>query len=331
MKKILAVILTLTIIFTLCACGKKEDTDEKAVGMANPWRACEKSEISEEFYLYMEIPEDAKDVVYQMNDTIHMGEAKYTSDGTDFVYRVQYTPELQDISGMYCKWDLEENGNMMANVDEFYENYQGNETKTMCKSDSDGDAQVINWYDPVFGRTMCLIAESKDLNGFDIQALAEQMYYQPDPDSVYMECFGDGWVTSFDVRDIRSREEGDSVIFSFYNPTVQTAGSNYVIITTKENTDYETVLNEIKDSFNDKDGKIDFGYFGADSIESYTYIAPSNPSKESGLSISNTYTAIPTGNNVILIEGYATVESDDEIANIVSGAFEYILDGFFLN
>ena len=193
MKKSVAVIIIGLMLISLCACSieavqvTEEPIEENFAGMPNPWCECTKKDIADEFNLFMNIPENASDVVIQKNETIKMGEAKYVSDGIEFIYRVQYTDKLEDISGNYCEWDKTENIRIFAVIDEFYEDYSGNEAIMMSGKGMNGDEQVICWYDPVFNRTLCLEASAKDLSSFDIKAVAEQMYYQPDPDMLNMD------------------------------------------------------------------------------------------------------------------------------------------------
>lgn len=353
MKKLFAITMTSLMLVSLCACGNKEpeaaassdqttetatvdeavDTsdevvDDAEVGMANPWVDATPAEIADMFFLSMNIPEGATDVIYQINNSINMGEAMFNLDGTTFVYRVSYSEEMEDTSGIYTEWDLEDECTIHAQVDDTYTAYEGNKAKFLGCHTDELDYQVIIWYDPVFKRNFCLSAVADDLDGFDIQAYAEQMYYQPDPDTCDMEVFGDGWVTNYDVRDIYCHEDGDEMIFSFYNPLVQTAGSNYAAISTKKGTDYKTVLDEIKANNNDTTTEYLESNFGTSNCPSYSYTIPSSASEGSGLQVIDTFIAIPHGDDVILIETFSTVEPKEEDGYVVAGAFEYLLGSF---
>lgn len=210
MKKLIGMILVASMVMGLTACSGKvsnpvnvepipESETESAQNseavepdtstgeyMGNPWVECDVKAIADKYSLYVEVPEGSTNVLFQDNVVINMGEIRFTSDGVDYTYRVQFTPEFEDISGYYAEWETDEPAVLMARVDDFYTDYKGNKARVMSEHDefTQMDVQIIMWYDEVFGRTLCLCAEASDLNGFDVQAVAEQLYFQPDPDSL---------------------------------------------------------------------------------------------------------------------------------------------------
>lgn len=153
---------------------------EPMTGMANPWRDC----TEEEAYQYapngFSAPEGATNIHWSMMDTDDdptnipgpMIQLTFDLDGLSFCAREQMVPgeEIVDISGMYYDWQDTEKvtlanwggGNMPAEI----KIYDGEEE----------DAQICLWFDIETGAAYSLSVAAKDLDGFDIQAVAEAIY-----------------------------------------------------------------------------------------------------------------------------------------------------------
>lgn len=140
----------------------------------------------------------------------------------------------------------------------------------------------------------------------------------------------DAWSMEYDPDDftVSKDEQYGDVTFSFYNEEIETAGSNYVAILVEEDTDYKTVLeNEMKDN-DDKNAEIIENDFGKDSIDSYEYLPETEKSEDSDLNISTSYTAIPYGKDVILIETFRTIGTDEEVEQGIDDTFASMMDTF---
>ncbi len=143
---------------------------------------------------------------------------------------------------------------------------------------------------------------------------------------------GDGWSLEYDSSVITANAADDgSVTFSYYSEEFTPAGTNYVTISKKTDTDYETVLKEMQESYGATDAEINETYFGAEGAEGYGFVKTFDASEESGLQISVACTAIPVDADVILVDSYSTVETDEENAMKISAAFETVLGTFTLN
>ena len=176
-KAILAGILMLS----LAGCGKAAEEAEPMAGMANPWRDC----TEEEAYQYapncFSAPERSTNVHWSMMVTEGQDmngipgplvQMQFDLDGLSFCAREQLVPgeSIVDISGMYFDWQDTENvtlanwggGNMPAEI----KTYQG----------EDEDAEICLWFDIETGATYSLSVDAEDLDGFDIQAVAEAIY-----------------------------------------------------------------------------------------------------------------------------------------------------------
>lgn len=137
--------------------------------IANPWVESDMQGVAEATGFEMTAPEGATDVTYSYMQESGLAQMRYVLDETEWVYRIQTTDELTDISGMAYEWTLEEEGAVSGRSAVYY-NY--------CAPDggTENDVQVVNWYDAVTGVTYSLSAVSADLDGMDIQAYAEKLY-----------------------------------------------------------------------------------------------------------------------------------------------------------
>ena len=142
---------------------------------------------------------------------------------------------------------------------------------------------------------------------------------------------GDGWSLQYDPNSIAVNESDDgSVVFSYYNENITTAGTNYMMVTKYEDTDYETVLTQKQEENNATDVEISESGFGSLDATAYDVTKNYEASEDSGLQVVMTWTAIPVDSDVILLEFYSTVETEDEPGMAVSAAFETVAQTFVL-
>jgi hypothetical protein len=149
------------------------------VGMANPWRDSTEEEADALIPRMFVAPEGAKVLSWMVLDDAKEANGKegalvdlqFDLDGRIFDARAQITgDDYLDLSGLYYEWTVEDEvtlanwggGNMKGNM---YRNI--NET---------GYVDLITWYDVEIGISYSLSVVAEDLDGFDIQAVAEQMY-----------------------------------------------------------------------------------------------------------------------------------------------------------
>ena len=125
------------------------------------------------------IPDGAEDEAWSIMDSAadesaNIGplvQATFTMDGMEFTARAQYGVAAEtDISGMYYDWTAAENVTL-ANWGD------GNMEGTVCRYVGDGEmTDLCTWYDIEVGISYSLSVSAADLDGFDIQAIAEMMY-----------------------------------------------------------------------------------------------------------------------------------------------------------
>ena len=157
-----------------------EETAETTVGMENPWVDITEDEANANCFRLFKAPDGAKDVIWSMCDELGdvekgigpMIQLSFTLDGVQFTARAQQgAAEDTDIAGNYVEWTVGPEEATLANWAE------GNmPAKTYRSINESGYLDMITWYDIEMGISYSLSAAAADLDGFDIQAVAEQMY-----------------------------------------------------------------------------------------------------------------------------------------------------------
>ncbi len=159
------------------------DSEDKAgdenTQIANPWRDCTEEEAKAACPRLFKAPEEDLVSSWSIMDVKDSEEGvpgpvvelDFRMDGKDFTARAQYgAPENEDISGTYYDWDLTDDITL-ANWGE------GNMKGKYSRHLEDGwTVDLITWYDIEIGIAYSLEVEAEDLDGFDLQAIAEQMY-----------------------------------------------------------------------------------------------------------------------------------------------------------
>ena len=152
-----------------------EAASQEVVGIANPWRDSTEEECRQAVANGFSAPEGATNVKWRIMDTDNeywkLVEMDFDLDGMSFTARQQPTgDEKQDISGMYYDWTVEDEVTLA--------NWAGGNMKATCKRyvGENEWADVCLWYDVETGDSYSLGTTAKDLEGFDIQAVAEAIY-----------------------------------------------------------------------------------------------------------------------------------------------------------
>jgi len=191
-KLLRSVIIICMLTVMLCGCTKKNETvidtqtseekdaDDGGMNAINPWHECSQKEAKDIVPRLFKAPEGATNISWSTmdakDDAQPMVQMSFDLSGTSFNAREQLVSkeEITDISGMYYDWQAVDKvklanwgeGNMTGEVHAF--------------NGDDEDAQLILWFDIEIGAAYSLSATGPDLDGLDIQAVAEQMY---DPSS----------------------------------------------------------------------------------------------------------------------------------------------------
>lgn len=172
MKRSVLIFLTTMFALGMAGCGKAADTDkvspepeEETVSVSNPWKDdVSTEEVANLVNTYFIVPEGAEDVTYRIDESDRLAEMDFTLDDLKFCARMKPTEALEDISGMYYKWDAELDDSIYGAEAKF----------RSAVSDSEMIHSVI-WFDKS-GMSYSLTTSDKDLDGFDITAIVEAMY-----------------------------------------------------------------------------------------------------------------------------------------------------------
>jgi len=199
-KRFITSIMAISMAISMAACGSgaaeapTTETSEavenvteaassestKEIEIANPWRECTEDEAYAVAPNLFSAPEGATNIVWRMMET-EAKENEYTwplveltfdLDGNSFVAREQLiaSDEPTDISGLYYNWTVEDDITL-ANWG------GGNMTgKAYRYIGDDKYVDLITWFDIETGADYSLTVEAADLDGFDLQAVAEAMY-----------------------------------------------------------------------------------------------------------------------------------------------------------
>ncbi len=149
------------------------------VGMINPWKECTEEEANGMVSRLFKAPDGSKvlDWMYcedeaVVNDGLSpLVQLEFEIDGMIFNARAQVTGDkMVDVSGLYYDWKNEEEITLA--------NWGGGNMKgTIKQSENEsGIIEMVSWYDVEIGISYTLSVAAEDLDGFDLQAVAEQMY-----------------------------------------------------------------------------------------------------------------------------------------------------------
>lgn len=204
-KRCLALVLAGMMSLSLAACGNAEDAQQnpteeantevsaeavtqEAVSIANPWRDCTEEEAMQFAVNGFSAPEGAVNESWSiMEKDISelpgtMVQLQFEIGNTSFVAREQVYggEEIVDISGMYYDWTVEDEGTLA--------NWAGGAMpfKSYRFVGADEYVDLILWYDIETGYAYSVSAQAPDLEGFDLQAIVEQMYDPAKQESALM-------------------------------------------------------------------------------------------------------------------------------------------------
>ena len=179
------------------AAGKDADEasnepEEGTAAIGNPWKDdVSADDVYDLVDAYFIVPDGAEHVLYRTLESQKLAEMQFSLDGLDFVARMKPTDAFEDISGMHCVWTVDDEQKVGPSDGRARRQITDEET-----SDS------LLWRDDAMGIMFSLVTSAKDLDGFDIVGVAEQMYQPEDsgfmPGSFVEEAAGKSNFESFD-------------------------------------------------------------------------------------------------------------------------------------
>ena len=161
MKKVIAILLAA--LFALTGAALAEST---LLGMENPWTDTTAEDLMEALGLAFGIPEEAEEVAFRMLEEEVGAEMRFTLNGMAFTARLKPAAEFEDISGLYYEWEtVSEDITVM-----------GREAWEARATDEDMTVDLCLWFDAAPGLMYSLSTSAEDLDGFDLIAIAEQVF-----------------------------------------------------------------------------------------------------------------------------------------------------------
>lgn len=152
----------------LCSAAFEKTEKTPSAGLANPWMETDPEGLMKTLGLQFEVPEEAEEVIYRMNESEQIAEMQFVLNDIPFNARIKPAGlEMEDISGMNYEWDYEKESN-----DRWFQE------KIMRGRDGKDTVEVFLWFDIVPGLTYSLSCKAPDLDGFDITAVAEMVYHR---------------------------------------------------------------------------------------------------------------------------------------------------------
>ena len=161
MSKIFAIILA-----ALMALSGVAFAEETLIGMPNPWISVSAEELTDTLGLAFSVPEGAENIAYRILEAEQMAEMTFSLDGMDYTARIKPAAEFEDISGMYFDWETPNEDSTVAGIPAW-------EARA---NDGDTTLDLCMWFDAAPGLMYSLSTGADDLDGFDIIAIAEQVY-----------------------------------------------------------------------------------------------------------------------------------------------------------
>ncbi len=174
----------------------EEETAEATTGMANPWRDCTEDEANLACFRLFKAPDNATNVKWSImeegaDESGFPGPlVQLTFDIVDTYSTLSFTArakqgadENEDISGMNYDWDVTDDATLagwgMGNM-------KGKCYRALTDTET---VDLITWYDVEIGIAYSLSVVADDLDGFDIQGIAEAMYKEEDQTSGQYQDF----------------------------------------------------------------------------------------------------------------------------------------------
>ena len=215
MKRTL-IVAVLILALALSACGKQQAAvetqpaaepaqssepapDSASVGLANPWRDVMEEEAKALCPASFIVPEGAENARWSVLDPAAdssgapgaLVQLDFDLYGMNFTAREQVTGDPDaDISGMYYDWTAQNDWPMRT--------WNG----VLCRSfrfiGQDGYADLCTWYDEASGVSYSVSTTAKDLDGFDLQAIAEALSPQADDPALAYESVIRAYQTAYD-------------------------------------------------------------------------------------------------------------------------------------
>ena len=162
MKKLFSIALAALMLLSCAALA-----EAPIAGVPNPWTETTAEGLMEALGIAFTVPEGAQNIAFRMLESDSLAEMDFDLDGMSYTARIQPAVEWTDISGMYYEWENTMEDFTIGNCPA----WEGR------AADDQGTADLCLWFDVAPGLMYSLSTVSEgDLDGFDLTAIAEQVY-----------------------------------------------------------------------------------------------------------------------------------------------------------
>ena len=162
MKKLTAIALSILMLLSRAALAEAFGAD-----MSDPWTDTNADGLMEALGFEFNVPGEAENVAYRILDGAALAELQFDLDGMSYTARIQPAEEWTDIFDMYYEWE--------NTMDDF--TIGGCPAWEARAADGEYTADLCLWFDAEPGLMYSLATVSEDdLDGFDLTAVAEQIY-----------------------------------------------------------------------------------------------------------------------------------------------------------
>ncbi len=144
--------------------GAEDENCRTCVFEKLPPEEVTKEDIAARFGFRFEVPEGATDVTFTVIDD-KIAEMNFVRNNVYYSYSMKKTDEFENISGVFLDWTVEDDCRV-----------KGIPATAKRRRDDDWTVDLCLWHDETVGVMYALSAESADLDGFDVIAIAEELY-----------------------------------------------------------------------------------------------------------------------------------------------------------
>ena len=234
----------------------------------------------------------------------------------------QGVPEDKDIAGLFTEWDETEDVTL-ANWG--MDRMQGTVSRETNES---GMIDLCSWYDVEIGILYTLSTAAADLEGFDIQAVAEAMYNadnEPFTGDDYLDRMTymspDGWNVAYDPQLFEAMEiDEHSAQFVYLG---ESAGSNVITVSYVEGEDPEKYLDELTADWSDDAKKVEGTFPGTEDTPGFWRMSPE---VEEGSGLYETLIAGAYKDGVLVLDAVEHKSGDEETDTAVSDAMAEVIN-----
>ena len=126
-------------------------------------------------------------------------------------------------------------------------------------------------------------------------------------------------------------EAEGSVVVSYNNDAVQTAGTNIVSFTELVNTDALSTVNNYMELYGGAEDERVENYLGGDDVKGYSYSTGVLQAPDSELKTCETFHTVPCGENIVLIDKFRTLGNDMDLENSLDAQLDEVILSFQLD